>query len=102
MKSNSTILFAIITLVIAAGAYWYFSTQTGNETTLTANVEENQTQTQFKMLVSEMNTISLSGDAISIFSDPKFLALTDLATQVTPEESGRLDPFAPIPGVIVK
>lgn len=101
MKYNFTILLVVAALILAGGAYWY-STQTGNEPPITASAEENQAQTQFKALVSELNTISLSGDAISIFSDPKFMALTDLATQVMPEDSGRLDPFAPIPGTSVK
>lgn len=99
MKSNSAIFLVITALVLAVGAYWYFSTQTGNESPLTAEVKENQTQTQFKVLVSELQSISFD---TSIFSEPNFTALTDLATQVTPEESGRPDPFAPIPGVSVK
>lgn len=102
MKSNSTIFLVITALVLAGGAYWYFSSQTGNEPPLTADVKENQPQTQFKTLVSELNAISLGSDATSIFSNPNFVALTDLTTQVTPEESGRQDPFAPIPGVSVK
>lgn len=99
MKSNSAIFLIITGLVLAGGAYWYFSTQTGNEPPLTAEVKENQTQTQFKTLVSELQSISFD---TSIFSEPKFTALADLATQVTPEASGRMDPFAPISGAGVK
>ena len=97
MKIDSNTLFLIIaTLVIAGGAYWYFSTQTGNQPPLTATTSENPAQTQFKMLVSELQPISFD---TSIFSDPRFMTLTDLATPITPEASGRLDPFAPIQGV---
>jgi hypothetical protein len=100
MKSNSVIFLIITALILAGGAYWYFSNQAGgNEPPLTGNIQENQTQTQFKTLVSQLQSISFDP---GIFSDPHFIALTDLATPVTPEESGRKDPFAPLPGVSVK
>lgn len=101
MKSNPTVFLVITALILAGGAYWYFSTQTGNQPPLTENVKENQTQTQFKILVTELNAISLDSDATSIFSNPNFTALADLATPVTSEASGRPDPFAPIPGASV-
>ena len=95
MKPNTTILI-IATLVVAAGAYWYFFTGTGNEPPLTASSAENEAQAQFQMLVSELQPISFN---TSIFSNPRFMALVDLATPITPETMGRLDPFAPILGV---
>jgi len=99
MKSNSTIFIVITALALAAGAYWFFFTEDGNDAPLTTEIgQDNRVQEQFRALVSELEfTLDTK-----IFSDPKFIALTDLATQVTPEDSGRLDPFAPIPGVSVK
>jgi hypothetical protein len=99
MKSNSTIFIIITALALAAGAYWFFFTGDGNDAPLTAGIEQdNQVQEQFRALVSELEfTLDTT-----IFSDPKFIALTDLATQVTPEDSGRPDPFAPILGISVK
>jgi hypothetical protein len=100
MKSNSTIFLIITTLVLAGGAYWYFSVQTdGTESPLTGTIQENQTQTQFKMLVSQLQSISFD---TSIFTDPNFMALINLATPVMPEASGRPDPFASIPGTGIK
>ena len=96
MKSN-TILIIVLTLVIAAGAYWYFFMGTGNQPPLSTSVPTaNPAQTQFQALVSELQPISFN---TAIFSDPKFTSLVNLATPVAPEPSGRLDPFAPIPGV---
>lgn len=95
MKSNFVTPLIIIALIIAGGAYWYVSGQDGNQPPLTASMGEGEAQTQFKTLVSELKNISFDTD---IFSNPNFRALTDLATQVTPEQSGRLDPFAPIAG----
>lgn len=96
MKSN-TIIIIVITLLIAAGAYWYFFAGTGNQTPLTASsTTGNAAQTQFQALVSQLQPISFN---TAIFSDPKFTALVNIAVAVTPEPAGRLDPFAPIPGV---
>jgi len=95
MKSN-TIILIIATLIVAAGAYWYFFTGTGNEPPLTTTLVENEAQMQFQILVSELQPISFN---TSIFSEPRFMALINLATPITPEPAGRLDPFAPIPGV---
>jgi hypothetical protein len=95
MKSN-TIILIVATLIVAAGAYWYFFTGTGNEPPLTTTTSGNDSQAQFQTLVSELQPISFD---TSIFSDPRFMALVDLATPVTPESAGRPDPFAPVPGV---
>ncbi len=96
MKSNPT-PFILATLVIIAGGYWYFFVQTGNQPPLTTSAPSGNTaQTQFQMLVSQLQPISFD---TSIFSDPKFTSLVDLTMPVAPESSGRTDPFAPVPGV---
>jgi hypothetical protein len=95
MKANTTILI-IATLVVAGGAYWYFFTGTGNEPSLTPETTQNQTQLQFQLLANQLQPISFN---TGIFSDPRFMALADLTTPITPETVGRPDPFAPVPGV---
>lgn len=94
MKSK-TIPIIISALVVAAGLYWYFFTGTGNEPSLTVTTSENSSQTKFKLLISELPTSFNT----AIFSDPRFNALVDLTTQISPESSGRPDPFAPVAGV---
>lgn len=95
MKSNPT-PFIIAILIAAAGVYWYISTGTGNQIPLTANEPVNQAQTKFQTLVSELKSISFN---TTIFSDSRFNALVDFTTPVSPETTGRLDPFAPIAGI---
>lgn len=96
MKSNIT-SFIIATLIIIAGGYWYFFAQTGNQPPLTTTTPSgNSAQTQFQILVSQLQPISFD---TTIFSDPKFTSLVDLTMPVAPESSGRPDPFAPVPGV---
>ena len=93
MKPN-TVTLIVITLLIAAGAYWYFFTGTGNLPPLTVtSAQVSQAQTQFQMLVSQLHPISFN---TALFSDARFNALIDLTTPVSPETPGRLDPFAPL------
>lgn len=92
MKSNPTTII-IVTLIVAGAAYWYFFTGTGDQPPLTASSSENASQTHFQSLVSELQPISFQTD---IFSNPSFTSLVNLATPVTPEAQGRIDPFAPL------
>jgi hypothetical protein len=50
---------------------------------------------QFETLVGELQPISFN---TGIFKDPKFDALVDITTSISPESSGRLDPLAPLSG----
>lgn len=96
MKIDSnTIVIIVVTLIVALGAYWYFFTGTGDQAPLTAVTTENPAQTQFQALVSELQPISFD---TTILSDSRFMSLVDLATPITPESSGRLDPFASLAG----
>lgn len=97
MKDNpNAIPLIIATLVIAAGAYWYFFTGSEDQQPLTAVSMDNPAQAEFQVPLGEMQSISFDTE---IFSDPRFIVLSDLATQITDEPPGRMDPFASIPGV---
>ncbi|MCX6787715.1 MAG: hypothetical protein NT108_00950 [Candidatus Kaiserbacteria bacterium] len=93
MKQNITLI--TIALILAAGAYWYFFTDTGNELPLTANTTENPAQVRFRALILRLPTSFNTG----ILSDARFNSLVDLTTQISPESVGRIDPFAPIQGI---
>ncbi len=96
MKSNTTLIIA--TLIIAAGAYWFFSAGAPEQPPLTARTTENPAQTRFRALIVRLPS-SFNTD---IFADERFNALVDLTTQISPEAAGRLDPFAPMQGINVK
>ena len=97
MKLNSnTIIIIVVALIVAAGAYWYFFTGTGNQPPVSVSTSKSQAQTRFQVLANELQPISFN---TGIFSDPRFSALVDLATPISPESTGRSDPFAPIAGV---
>jgi len=96
MNMNSNTLFIILsTCIVAAGAFWYFYTNNVNKQPLTASTVNNEEQMQFQRLVNEL---PVRFDP-SIFSNPQFLALSDLTTTITKEPIGRTDPFAPVVGV---
>ncbi len=96
--SKNTIIVVVITLLLVAGGYWYYSTgTTGNQAPLTSTTPSGSAaEVQFQALVSQLQPITFN---TAIFSDPRFAALVDISTVVTSEPSGRIDPFAPIPGV---
>lgn len=93
--TNSTTISVVVLLIAAAGIYWYFSSGT-EQSPLLESESGNQAQTEFQVLVSKLTPISFDN---SIFSDPRFNALVDLTTPITPEPAGRLDPFATVAGI---
>lgn len=97
---NSTFLI-IGAIVLAALAYWYFFTGSSSSSqTLTASaVQQTGAEAQFETLIAQLTPITFN---TAILSDPRFTALVDLSTPITPEPLGRSDPFAPIPGVSAK
>jgi hypothetical protein len=99
MKSTNPTPFVVAALIVAAGAYWFFFVNSGDEIPLTTGIEQNAAQTRFKMLVSELTSIEFN---TAIFNDARFMSLEDLSTPVQQEAAGRLDPFAPLPGVTEK
>ncbi len=98
--SSNTIFLIVASLVVAGGLYWYFFTGSPeSEGSLVTGFAQSQAQAQFETLIGELGPISFD---LTILSDPRFNALVDLATPITPEPVGRKDPFAPISGVSSK
>ena len=95
--SSPTIIITLLALILLGGGYWYFSSsQTGNEPPISSGATINTAQMKFQSLVNELQPITFD---TSIFSNPGFNALADIATPVTREPTGRLDPFAPVAGI---
>jgi hypothetical protein len=97
MKPSANTLFIVLTALIASGgAYWYYQMANEAGPTLSQDTGQNAAQVEFQTLVTELEPISFD---TTVFSDPRFIALTDLTTSIAPEQSGRTDPFAPVAGV---
>lgn len=93
--SGNTIFLVVATLIVAGGIYWYFFTGSP-QAPITAVGPSNAAQAQFETLIGELGPITFD---LTILSDPRFAALVDLTTPISPEPVGRRDPFAPVPGV---
>lgn len=93
MKSN-TIIILVATLVVAAGAYWYFFVDSGNEEPLTISETTNIKQAEFEHLLGQLP----ANFDTSIFSDARFSVLVDITTEIADESFGKDDPFSPISG----
>lgn len=90
MKTN-TIIIVVGTLALAGAGYWFFLSGSTVDPALTASGSGSDAQTQFQTLVNELSPISFD---TSLFSSASFTSLVNIGTQVAPESSGRIDPFA--------
>jgi hypothetical protein len=96
---SKTVSIIIAVLVVAGGAYWYFFMNNSESVPLTASLTQTADEAQFQTLATQLQNITFD---TSIFTDPRFMALVDISAQITPESTGRLDPFAPVSGVTSK
>lgn len=97
-KANTSNTLIILGALVAAGAaYWFFFTGTGNQPTLTTTATSTAAQAQFQALANELGPISFD---TAIFSDPRFKVLNNYTATITPEQTGRTDPFATVPGLV--
>ena len=96
LAHHKTVLLIALGVAVGIGAWWGLSGSAPSNSLITtqgssgANIAE-------KSLVDtllQLRSVSLGG---SIFSDPAFMTLKDLGTQIIPEPVGRPNPFAPVP-----
>jgi hypothetical protein len=91
--SKSTGTFIIIgLLVLGAAAYLLFGFDGAAGVSADGPPATPAEQT-FLTLTSRIDPVTLD---MSVFSDPRFKALEDIRVAIIPEESGRIDPFAPL------
>ncbi len=90
MKNESSfnlILIGFIVFVALTGGYLYFTSDNATlkipVTTTIANISSN--------IFSKIDSVQLN---TSIFSDPRFRALSDMDIPIAQEQMGRTDPFA--------
>lgn len=97
LKKNMSFV-ALIIVIIGAAAY-YMTKDGGSAPVVTeADAPSSETEATFLGFSSELESVTFDA---SIFSDPRFMALTDIRTNVVEESKGRRDPFAPLAGIAV-
>ena len=92
---NTIILVVLALLVLAAAGYLLFGRGEEEATLSGTGAPASEAELTFLNLTAQIEPVAFD---TSILSDPRFNALRDLRTAVVPENSGRIDPFAPLSG----
>ena len=102
--SSRTISFLAVAFIVLSGiAYLLFSKHPSAPAPSASAVvpsdgsaPKSSAELTFLNLASQLDTISFD---TTVLSDPRFLALVDIRTAILPEATGRIDPFATLPGL---
>lgn len=98
-KNNSNMLLIVLGVVlVGAAVYWFYSPPGGSAATAlsSSGAPASSAEQTFINLAAELDPINFP---TAIFSNPRFMNLNDTRTSLTPEDAGRPDPFAPLPGI---
>ncbi|MES2668736.1 MAG: hypothetical protein V4644_03560 [Patescibacteria group bacterium] len=96
-KKTTNLLIAGTIVVLGVAAYLTWMRPTDEENVSVEGLTEaTEVQATFLTLAAQLDPVAFDAD---ILSDPRFTALVDIKTAILPENSGRTDPFAPLPGI---
>ncbi len=96
MLSRHLLLTIVIGAVVLGGMWYFFSSGDSNDELLTTTVaNENPAERGIVDTLLTLRAVSLSG---TIFTDPVFAILQDFGSEIVPEKTGRVNPFAPRDG----
>ena len=90
------ILFLVAFVVIVWFGYIIFFKGSDNGGDVQATSQAVLEEQNFLLQLKQLRDLQLKSD---LFSDPEFISLTDQRVDVIDEPAGRLDPFAPVPGL---
>lgn len=93
MTNRTNTLLIVLGVVVLLSAGWLFYQQADSATALSQSGPQSGAEQTFISLAQQLDPISFP---TAIFSDPRFTALSDTRTPLTPESAGRTDPFAPL------
>lgn len=89
----------VVLIVAASGTALYYMTRTPSADSTITQAGTPTTHTEAMLLGFSSELESVAFDA-TIFSDPRFVVLQDISTNIVDESAGRRDPFAPLSGVV--
>ena len=99
MKTYGAIVIVVLVFVLA---YFYMSgdssTSTANTGTLTAGSTYGAVGSSELSLLNQVRSLRID---TALFRDPVFLSLQDYSVSIPPENVGRPNPFAALPGEAV-
>lgn len=96
-SKTKNIIIAVAVILILAAVYFYFQggSSTGSGSLLTASDASGVGSSELSLL-NQMRSLRID---TSFFKDPAYQSLVDYSVSIAPENVGRPNPFAPIPGV---
>lgn len=98
LAKNKGIIIGLGTVILIAVVYLIFFDQGPTADLTSSSTTGSPAELYFVNLSQELSDISFD---TTVLNDPRFAALTDIRTAILPENTGRTDPFAPIPGVVL-
>jgi hypothetical protein len=98
MKTYGTIVIVVLAFVLI---YFYMSGGSSSPAagTLTAGSTYGAVGSSELSLLNQVRSLKID---TALFKDPIFLSLQDYSVSIPPENVGRPNPFAPLPGEAVK
>ncbi len=101
---NKTVVAIIIILVIAGGVYFYMngnpvSSSAGSLLETKTNPAVQESATRILSLLKQINALQIKTE---IFKSTDFQTLRDYSVDIPEQDVGRANPFAPLPGDIIK
>ncbi len=100
-SKKTIIIIAAIIIISIVGYFYYMGGQTTSSSTLEVSKDTTDAQIAGQRVLGLLNQIRSLKIDTSLFKDPLYLTLIDYAVDVPPQEIGRPNPFAPIPGMPV-
>ncbi|HEY0011183.1 MAG TPA: hypothetical protein VGB97_04760 [Candidatus Paceibacterota bacterium] len=91
---KNILTFLAAAIVLAGGFYYFFFIAAPSEdTVLSDGAPASEAEVSFIALVGKLDPIEFD---TRILSDPRFMTLVDIRTEVVAEPVGRTDPFGPL------
>ena len=88
----------LIIVAIAAAAYFYFQgTKVPDTSALLQSADNPDVSAQVFSLLGQIQSLHID---TGLFTDPGYLTLRDYSVAIPSLNVGRVNPFAPLPGVV--
>lgn len=94
-NTKNLIIAGVVLLALIAAGYFYASRERINDNELLVGVPINRDQVIDGDLLSTLGQLKRLRLDESIFSNQSFMSLTDQSKPLTPQTSGRINPFSP-------
>lgn len=99
LSKKTTMGIAAGIVVLGIVAYMFWLRPGVDSVSVIDGGPASEAQATFLTLAEQLGSISFDA---SILDDARFLSLVDIKTTILPEDAGRTDPFAPLPGISVE